>query len=77
MIELTANQPSRVAQILEQVVIGSDQERRASTLIVPDDQSGLLLVRAPGFGSRGDRPFHFLDRVTRPRLSLGLRHDAH
>ena len=36
----------------------------------------LLLMRAPGFGGRRDRPFHFLDRVTRSRLSLGLRHDA-
>ncbi len=41
----------------------------------------LLLMRAPGFGfgdrgGRRQRPFHFLDRVTRQRLSLGLRHDA-
>ncbi len=36
----------------------------------------LLLLRAPGFGGGRDRPFHFLDRVTRPRLSLGLRHDT-
>ncbi len=49
--------------------------------VLPCPPGSLLLMRAPGFGfgdrgSRHDRPFHFLDRVTRPRLSLGLRHDA-
>ncbi len=43
---------------------------------IPCPPGHLLLLRAPGFGNRRDRPFHFLDRVTRPRLSLGLRHDA-
>jgi hypothetical protein len=43
---------------------------------LPCPPGSLLLMRAPGFGGRRDRPFHFLDRVTRPRLSLGLRHDA-
>ena len=43
---------------------------------LPCPPGHLLLLRAPGFGGRRDRPFHFLDRVTRPRLSLGLRHDA-
>ena len=43
---------------------------------LPCPPGSLLLMRAPGFGNRRDRPFHFLDRVTRPRLSLGLRHDA-
>ena len=46
-IELAAALPSRAAELLEQVVIGTDQDRRASTLIVPDDNSGVLLVRAP------------------------------
>ena len=48
---------------------------------LPCPPGSLLLMRAPGFGfgdrgGRRDRPFHFLDRVTRSRLSLGLRHDA-
>ena len=43
---------------------------------IPCPPGSLLLMRAPGFAGRRDRPFHFLDRVTRPRLSLGLRHDA-
>ncbi len=43
---------------------------------LPCPAGSLLLMRAPGFGGRHDRPFHFLDRVTRPRLSLGLRHDT-
>jgi hypothetical protein len=43
---------------------------------IPCPPGHLMLMRAPGFAGRADRPFHFLDRVTRPRLSLGLRHDA-
>ncbi len=43
---------------------------------LPSPPGSLLLMRAPGFGGRHDRPFHFLDRVTRSRLSLGLRRDA-
>ncbi len=48
---------------------------------LPCPPGHLLLLRAPGFGfgdrgGRRDRPFHFLDRMTRSRLSLGLRHDA-
>ncbi len=43
---------------------------------LPCPPGHLLLIRAPGFGGGRDRPFHFLDRVTRPRLSLGLRHDT-
>ena len=43
---------------------------------LPCPPGHLLLMRAPGFGGRRQRPFHFLDRVTRPRLALGLRHDA-
>lgn len=46
MIDLEAAQPSRAAQLIEQIVIGADQQRRETTMIVPDDQSGLLLVRA-------------------------------
>ncbi len=43
---------------------------------IPCPPGHLLLMRAPGFAGRNERPFHFLDRVTRARLSLGLRHDA-
>ena len=43
---------------------------------IPCPPGSLLLMRAPGFAGKRDRPFHFIDRVTRPRLSLGLRHDA-
>ncbi len=35
----------------------------------------LLLMRAPGFAGRRDRPFHYLSDVTQTRLALGLRHD--
>ena len=35
-----------------------------------------ILMRAPGFGGRKDRPFHFLDGITVERYSLGMRSDS-
>ena len=46
IIELTAAQPQQAARMLEKVVLGTDQARRASTMIVADDATGTLLVRA-------------------------------
>ncbi len=46
IFELSAAEPQRAAQLLEQVVLGSDQQRRAATAIVPDNNAGVLLVRA-------------------------------
>ncbi len=43
---------------------------------VPMPAGSLLLMRAPGFAGRRDRPFHMLSEVTETRVSLGLRHDA-
>lgn len=34
-----------------------------------------ILMRAPGFAGAGGRPFHFLDRITVERYSLGMRSD--
>ena len=34
-----------------------------------------ILMRAPGFHGRKDRPFHFLDGITVERYSLGMRYD--
>ena len=34
-----------------------------------------LLMRAPGLAGSSDRPFHFLDQITKERLSFGLRWD--
>ena len=36
----------------------------------------LLLMRAPGFQGRGDRPFHAVRDVTAERYIVGLRHDS-
>jgi len=33
----------------------------------------LIAMRAPGFAGSDARPFHLVDRITEPRLSLGLR----
>lgn len=46
MIELTSAQPSRAAELIQKIVLDTDQKRRESTMLAPDDQSGMLLVRA-------------------------------
>ncbi len=46
-IKLAAATAREAADLLTRVVIGTDQSRRASTLIVPDDATGTLMVRAP------------------------------
>lgn len=43
---------------------------------VPGRAGRLILMRAPGFAGRTDRPFHFLTGVDEPRISFGLRHDT-
>lgn len=43
---------------------------------VPTRPGDLLLIRAPGFQGRGDRPFHAVRDVTEDRYILGLRHDS-
>ena len=43
---------------------------------LPIPPGSLLLMRAPGFAGRDDRPFHFLTDVTEERVCLGLRHDV-
>ena len=35
-----------------------------------------MLMRAPGFAGRTDRPFHYLSDVSSERYSVGLRHDT-
>lgn len=47
--------------------------RQAREIVSPE--GGLILMRAPGFAGRRDRPFHFLRDITRPRVSFGLRYD--
>lgn len=36
----------------------------------------LVLMRAPGYAGRRDRPFHGLRGVVGPRVAVGLRHDS-
>jgi hypothetical protein len=43
---------------------------------IPWRPGELLLMRAPGFAGRRDRPFHFLRDVSSERYSIGLRHDT-
>ena len=46
VLELAAARPSSISRVLDRVVIGDDQSIRASTMIVPDDEAGVLVVRA-------------------------------
>ena len=46
VIPLIALTPTVAAKMIEQVVVGSDRERRASVLVIPEDGAGVLLVRA-------------------------------
>ena len=43
---------------------------------IPSPPGQLLLMRAPGFHGRRDRPFHFVTAVTQRRYSFGLRQDS-
>ena len=43
---------------------------------VPSPPGSVVLMRAPGFGTRRDRPFHMLKDISTFRVSFGLRHDT-
>lgn len=43
---------------------------------VPAAPGSLLLMRAPDFSGRADRPFHALSDITETRYSFGMRYDA-
>ncbi len=43
---------------------------------IPAPPGGAILLAAPGFAGGKERPFHYLDSVTEPRVSLGIRHDT-
>ena len=46
VIPLVALTPTSAAKMIEQVVVGSDRDRRASVLVIAEDGAGVLLVRA-------------------------------
>ena len=46
VIELVAANPTAAARLLDRAVLGSDERLRSETLVLADDQSGVLLVRA-------------------------------
>ena len=53
-----------------------DDRAGANEREIPCAPGDLLLMRAPGFQGRGDRPFHAVRDITADRYILGLRHDA-
>lgn len=54
----------------------SDDRAGTNPRAMPGDAGHLILMRAPGFAGRDDRPFHFVTDVDEPRISFGLRHDT-
>lgn len=42
---------------------------------LPMPPGGLILLRAPGFAGRRDRPFHTLSEISETRIGVGIRHD--
>ncbi len=48
----------------------------ADAVEIPAPPGGAVLLAAPGFAGGRARPFHFLDRVLEPRISLGIRQDT-
>lgn len=55
--------------------ICSDREGSGAREI-PAPAGHVILMRAPGFANRKDRPFHFLNDITSERYSFGIRYDA-
>lgn len=53
-----------------------DDRAGANEREIPVKPGELLLMRAPGFQGRGDRPFHAVRDITEDRCIFGLRHDA-
>ena len=53
-----------------------DDRAGANEREIPFTPGDLLLMRAPGFQGRGDRPFHAVRDITEDRYILGLRHDT-
>jgi type II secretion system protein D len=47
VLELQAVRPEQAARLLTQLVISTDRSRKTNTLIVPSNETGRLLVRAP------------------------------
>ncbi len=43
---------------------------------IPAPPGGAILLAAPGFAGRKERPFHFLSEVSEARVSLGIRQDT-
>ncbi len=52
--------------------ICDDRSRRGARTLAARPGDGILMV-APGFGGRRDRPFHFLEGITAERYSFGMR----
>ncbi|MCH2143631.1 MAG: hypothetical protein MK082_00650 [Phycisphaerales bacterium] len=46
VIELMSASPTRIAAVLDKVVVGDDQGLRSRTMILADEDAGVLLVRA-------------------------------
>lgn len=50
-----------------------DDRAGSGARAIPAGPGDAILMRAPGFADRRDRPFHFLDGITTERYSFGMR----
>jgi len=53
-----------------------DDREGGNARTIPETSGSLLLMRAPDFAGRTDRPFHALSNITETRYSFGMRHDV-
>ena len=53
-----------------------DDREGGNARAIPETPGSLLLMRAPDFAGRSDRPFHALSDITETRYSFGMRHDV-
>lgn len=53
-----------------------DDREGGNARTIPETPGSLLLMRAPDFAGRTDRPFHALSDITETRYSFGMRHDV-
>ncbi len=53
----------------------ADDRRKTNALEIANLPGDVLLMPAPGFVGLTERPFHFLENITRERWIFGLRHD--
>ena len=53
----------------------SDDRKKSNALEIANLPGDVVLMPGPGFVGLTERPFHYLENITRERWVFGLRHD--